>query len=176
MRLNITGVRSSVSAAAGLASNAVHKGRPPLLLLTIFGSAGVGGGLSLSRDHLPYCDLATDRQRHYVSTIYFANIMPFPPTRCIRSPNSSLAGRGCTTRVSSLSRTWRLGRTPNHSRDHLLAGLMQYVRAQEPLHKFTSGHKFVCDRDGTIAATYETHWAGLSLAPAGNEKTASRSL
>ena len=51
---------NSVSAATGLAPNEVHMGRLPRLPLTIFERTGVFGHQSLARDHLAYCDLATD--------------------------------------------------------------------------------------------------------------------
>ena len=54
---------NSVSAATGLAPNEVHMGRLPRLPLTIFERTGVFGNQSLARDHLAYCDLATDRQQ-----------------------------------------------------------------------------------------------------------------
>ena len=54
---------NSVSAATGLAPNEVHMGRLPRLPLTIFDRKGVVGHQSLARDHLAYCDLATDRQK-----------------------------------------------------------------------------------------------------------------
>ena len=38
-------------------------GRLPRLPLTVFDRQGVVGHQSLARDHLPYCDLATDRQK-----------------------------------------------------------------------------------------------------------------
>ena len=38
-------------------------GRPPRLPLTIFERTEVAGHQSLARDHLVYCDLATDRQQ-----------------------------------------------------------------------------------------------------------------
>ena len=57
---------NSVSAATGLAPNEVHTGRLPRIPLTIFERTGVFGHQSLARDHLAYCDLATDRhQRAY---------------------------------------------------------------------------------------------------------------
>ena len=49
--------------ATGLAPNEVHMGRPPRLPLTVFERTGVVGHQSLARDHLAYCDLATDRQQ-----------------------------------------------------------------------------------------------------------------
>ena len=54
---------NSVSAATGLAPDEVHMGRLPRLPLTIFDRTGVMGHHSLVRDHLAYCDLATDRQK-----------------------------------------------------------------------------------------------------------------
>ena len=54
---------NSVSAATGLAPNEVHMGRLPRLPLTVFDRSGVVGHQSLARDHLAYCDLATDRQK-----------------------------------------------------------------------------------------------------------------
>ena len=54
---------NSVSAATGLSPNEVHIGRLPRLPLTIFERTGVFGHQSLARDHLAYCDLATDRQQ-----------------------------------------------------------------------------------------------------------------
>ena len=54
---------NSVSAATGLAPNEVHMGRLPPLPLTIFDRSGVAGHHSLARDHLTYCDLASERQQ-----------------------------------------------------------------------------------------------------------------
>ena len=54
---------NSVSAAMGLAPNEVHMGSFPRLPLTVFDRTGVVGHQSLARDHLAYCDLATDRQK-----------------------------------------------------------------------------------------------------------------
>ena len=54
---------NSVSAATGLAPNEIHMGRFPRLPLTVFDRTGVVGHQSLARDHLAYCDLATDRQK-----------------------------------------------------------------------------------------------------------------
>ena len=53
----------SVSAGTGLAPNEVHMGRLPRLPPAIFERAGVAGHRRLARDHLAYCDLATDRQQ-----------------------------------------------------------------------------------------------------------------
>ena len=68
---------NSVSAATGLAPNEVHMGKLPRLPLTIFERTGVSGHQSLARDHIAYCDLATDRQQraydivceHHVFTV-----------------------------------------------------------------------------------------------------------
>ena len=54
---------NSVSAVTGLAPNEVHMGRLSRLPLTVFERTGVAGHQSLARDHLAYCDLATDRQQ-----------------------------------------------------------------------------------------------------------------
>ena len=54
---------NSVSAATGLAPHEVHMGRLPRPPLTIFDRTGVVGHQSLARDHLVYCNLATDRQK-----------------------------------------------------------------------------------------------------------------
>ena len=54
---------NSVSAATALAPSEVHMGRVPRPPLTIFELTGVAGHQSLARDHLAYCDLATDRQQ-----------------------------------------------------------------------------------------------------------------
>ena len=58
----VSSLRTSVSAATGLAPNEVHTRRLPRPPLTIFERAGVTGHQSLARDHLAYCDLAADRQ------------------------------------------------------------------------------------------------------------------
>ena len=70
-----------VSAATGLAPNEIHMGRLPRLPLTIFERTGVAGHQSMARDHLAYCDLATDRQQrayeivreHHALTVARAN-------------------------------------------------------------------------------------------------------
>ena len=54
---------SYVSAAPGLAPIEAHMGRLPRLSLTIFKRVGVAGHQSLARDHLAYCDLATNHQQ-----------------------------------------------------------------------------------------------------------------
>ena len=55
---------NSGSAATSLAPNEVHMGRLPRFPLTGFDRTGVVGHQSLARDHLAYCDLAIDRQKH----------------------------------------------------------------------------------------------------------------
>ena len=52
---------NSVSAATGLTPKEVHMGRLRRLPLTTFERTGVAGHQNLARDHLAYCDLATDR-------------------------------------------------------------------------------------------------------------------
>ena len=54
---------NSVSVATGLAPNEVHMGRLPRLPLTVFERTRVAGHQSLARDHLVYCNLATDQQQ-----------------------------------------------------------------------------------------------------------------
>ena len=52
----------SVSTATGLVPSEVHMGRLPRLLPTVFQRTGVAGRQRVARDHLAYCDQATDRQ------------------------------------------------------------------------------------------------------------------
>ena len=54
---------NSVSAATDLAPNKVHIVRLPGLSLSDFDRSGVAGHQSLARDHLAYCDLASERQQ-----------------------------------------------------------------------------------------------------------------
>ena len=69
---------NSVSSATGLAPIEVHMGMLPCLPLTVFERTEVAGHQSLARNHLAYCDLATDRQqrandivrRHHALTVY----------------------------------------------------------------------------------------------------------
>ena len=71
---------NSVSAATGLASNEVHMGTVPRLPRTMFEHTGVVGHQSLARDHLAYCDLATDRQqRAYDIVLWPPELGPRPP-------------------------------------------------------------------------------------------------
>ena len=54
---------NSVSAATGLAPNAVHMGRLLRHPLTVSNRTGVVGHQSLAHDDLACCDLASDRQK-----------------------------------------------------------------------------------------------------------------
>ena len=54
---------NSASAATSLAPNEAHMGRLPRLPLTIFDRSGIAGHQSLARDHLAYCDPASERQQ-----------------------------------------------------------------------------------------------------------------
>ena len=87
---------NSVNAATGLAPNEVHMGRLPCLPLTGFDRTGVVGYQSLARDHLAYCDLATDRQKrandivraHHALTVSRANLRNSALTDALRpAPN-----------------------------------------------------------------------------------------
>ena len=98
---------NSIFAVTGLAPNEVHMSRLPRLFLTVFERIGVAGHQSLAREHLAYCDLATDQQQR--ANVLFANTMPSPfialtaepppsPTNCVRHLGSPwVARRGCTT-------------------------------------------------------------------------------
>ena len=81
---------NSVGAATGLTSNEVHMGRLPRLPLRIFERTGVAGHQSLARDHLAYCDLATDCQQRAYDIVREHHALSF--------------SRG-TPRLSSLRRT-----------------------------------------------------------------------
>ena len=61
---------NSVRAATGLAPNEVHMGRLPRLPQTVFERTGVAGHQSPARDHLAYCDLATDRQQRANDSVH----------------------------------------------------------------------------------------------------------
>ena len=54
---------NSVNASTGLAPNEVHMGRLPRPPLSVFDPPNIGGRQSLDRDHLAYCNLATERQQ-----------------------------------------------------------------------------------------------------------------
>ena len=97
---------NSVSTAPGLAPNEVHMGRLPRLPLTVFDRTGVVGHQSLARDHLAYCDLATDRQKrandivraHHALTVSRVDRRNSAPADALRpAPNFATGGwRGCT--------------------------------------------------------------------------------
>ena len=99
--------KNSVSAATGLAPNEVHLGRLPRLPLTVFDRTGVVGHQSLARDHLAYCDVATDCKS--ARTTLSAHTTPSPflvltaetppsPTRCVQHLTSPrVDGHWCTT-------------------------------------------------------------------------------
>ena len=59
-----------VSAATGLTPDEVHMGRLPCPPLTVFERTRVVGHESLARDHLAYCNLATDRQKRANNIVY----------------------------------------------------------------------------------------------------------
>ena len=85
---------NSVSTATALARKEVYVGRLPRLPLTVFDGTGVVGRQSLARDHLAYCDLATDRQKrandivraHTTPSPFLVLTAETPPsrTRCVR--------------------------------------------------------------------------------------------
>ena len=54
---------NSVSTGTSLAPNEVHMGRLRRLPLIVFDRSGVAGHQGLARDHLAYCDLASERQQ-----------------------------------------------------------------------------------------------------------------
>ena len=98
---------NSVKMVTGLVPNEVHMGRLPRLPLTVFERTGVAGYQCLARDHLAYCDFATDRQqhandivcKHHALTVsHVDRRTPPSPTRCVRHLNFLWAvGLECTT-------------------------------------------------------------------------------
>ena len=113
----------SVSAATGLALNEVHMGRLPRLPLTIFKRTGVTGHHSLARDHLAYCDLATDRQQRPYDIVRenHSFIVSRVERRNAALPNAVLnllleAGYGCKPRLPPFANALRRTRTPRSSR------------------------------------------------------------
>ena len=99
---------NSISAATGLKNQRVPHGQLPRLPLTGFDRSGVVGHQSLARDHLAYCDLATDRKTranyivraHHALTLSRLNSAETPPwpTRCVQHLTSlRVVGNGCTT-------------------------------------------------------------------------------
>ena len=100
-----------VSAATSLPPNEVHMGRLPRLPLTVVDHTGVARHQSLVRDHLAYCDLATDRQqrandifrKHHALTLSRVN------RRSNALDNAHLnslwvVGHGCTALLPSSAR------------------------------------------------------------------------
>ena len=92
---------NSLSAATGLAPNEVHICRLPRLPLTVFDRTSVVEHHSLTRDHLAYCDLATDRQKrasdivraHHALTVSRVNRRNSAPTDALRPAlNFALGG------------------------------------------------------------------------------------
>ena len=92
---------NSVSAATGLVPNEVHMGRLPRLPLTVFDRTGVVGHQSMARNHLAYCDLATDRQKrandmvraHHVLIVSRVNRRSSALADALRpAPNSATGG------------------------------------------------------------------------------------
>ena len=79
---------NSVSAATGLAPNKVHMGRLPRLPLTVFDRTGVVGHQSLARDHLAYCNLATDRLKRANDLVRAHHALT---VSCVNRGNSALA-------------------------------------------------------------------------------------
>ena len=104
---------NSVSAAMGLAPNEVHMGRLPRLPLTVFDRIGVVGHQSLARDHLAYCDLATDRQKrandvvraHHALTVSRVDRRNSALTDALRpAPNFATGGWACVHNFASTIR------------------------------------------------------------------------
>ena len=128
---------NSVSAATGLTPNEVHMGIPPRLPLAGFDHTGVVRHQSLARDHLAYCDLATDGKSARMTLS--AHTTPSPllvvtaetpptPTRCVQHILSFLVvGHGCTTLPPSSARVWTQTPTPRYLRrnSRLLDGPVQ---------------------------------------------------
>ena len=87
--------------ATGLASNTVDMGRLPRLPLTVFERTGVVGHQSLARDHLTYCDLATDWQqrandnvrKHHALTVSHVNRRNFALADALRPAPKFAASR-----------------------------------------------------------------------------------
>ena len=97
---------NSVSAATGLAPNRSTWQTPTAPPDSFRPRSGVVGHQSLARDHLVYCDLATDRK--IAGTTMSAHAAPSPflvltantppsPTRCVQHlPLLRVVGLGCT--------------------------------------------------------------------------------
>ena len=104
---------NSVSAATGLAPNEVHMGRLPRSPLTVFDRTGVVGHQSLTRDHLVYYDLATDRQKrandivraHHALTVSRVNRINSALADALRpAPNFATGGWACMYNSASTIR------------------------------------------------------------------------
>ena len=80
---------NSVNAATGLASNEIHMGRLLRLSLAVFERKGMSGHQSLARDHLAYCDLATDGQQRAYDIVRKPHALTVFRVTC---RNSALAG------------------------------------------------------------------------------------
>ena len=103
-----------VSSATGLAPIEVHMGRLPRLPMSVFELAGVAGHQSLTRDHLAYCDLATDRlvRKHHalaVSRVNHRNSALADPLHPV--PNFALGGWVCVYNSASTIRQGVKGNT-----------------------------------------------------------------
>ena len=83
---------NSVSAATGLALNEVHMGRLSRLPLTIFEHTDVFGHQRLARNHLAYCDLATDRQQRAYDIVREHHALTVPR---VKRRNSALSDTLC---------------------------------------------------------------------------------
>ena len=107
--------KNYVSAPTGLATNEVHMGRLPRPSLTVFDRTRVVGHQSLARDHLAYCDMATDRQKcanyivrvHYALTVFRVNRRTAALAKALRpAPNFAT---GCWPWMYNSASTIRQG-------------------------------------------------------------------
>ena len=77
-----------VSAGTGLTPNEVRMAKLPWLPPTVFDRTGVVGHQSLPRDHLAYCDLATDRRKFTNDVVRAHHALT---VSCVNRRNSALA-------------------------------------------------------------------------------------
>ena len=101
-------------------------GRLPRLPLTIFERTGVADHQRLARDHIAYCDLATDRQQraydivreHYAFTVSRVERINAALSDALRAvPKFAVGGWcGCKTRLPPSAKARRRTRTPRSSR------------------------------------------------------------
>ena len=100
---------NSISEATDLAPNEVHMGRLPRLPLTVFERTRVAGHQSLARDHLVYCNLATDQQQrandivsiHHALTVSRVNRRNSALTDALRpTPKFAVSGLGMGVQLS----------------------------------------------------------------------------